>query len=97
MKQGKCYVHLVAVLGQLHATGQAGDNCLEGRSAEEDLGVWVDSKWDRRKQCGLGIRNANSILVWISKITASREKEVTLPLYLGTASGLPCLVWGFPA
>ncbi|KAM9603766.1 uncharacterized protein ACIBXB_002915 [Morphnus guianensis] len=77
--------------------GQAGDDWLEGRSAKEDLGVWVDSKWDRRKQCGLGMRNANSILGWISKITASRENEVTLPLYSGTASGLPCLMWGFPA
>lgn len=88
---------LATALGRLHATGQAGDDWLEGSSAEKDLGVWVGSKWDRRKQCALGSRKDNYSLGCISKITASRKRELILHLHSGTASGLLHPVWGSPA
>ncbi|KAK4828069.1 hypothetical protein QYF61_023129 [Mycteria americana] len=59
-----------------------GTNGLEDSSAEEDLGVLVDSKLTMSQQCNLMAKAVNSILGCIRKSAASRSREVILPLCL---------------
>ncbi|PKU47572.1 protein hook hypothetical protein [Limosa lapponica baueri] len=50
-------------------------------SEKKDLAVLVDEKLNRRRQCVLTAQKAISILGCIKRITASRSREVILPLY----------------
>ncbi|CAM5077321.1 unnamed protein product [Natator depressus] len=59
-----------------------GTEWLGSSSAEKDLGVTVDKKLDMSQQCALVAKKANGILGCISRGTASRSKDVIVPLYL---------------
>ncbi|KAK4826715.1 hypothetical protein QYF61_010930 [Mycteria americana] len=46
-----------------------------------ELGVWVDGKLNRSQQGALAAKRANSVLGCTKHSTASRSREVTVPLY----------------
>ena len=57
-----------------------GADLLERSSAEKDLGVLVDNRMAMSQQRALVAKKANGTLGCIKKSTASRAREVILPL-----------------
>jgi len=64
-----------------HYQYRLGDEGVESSPAEKDLGVAVDEKLGMSHQCALTHQKANRISSCINRSTASRLREVMLPLY----------------
>ncbi|GAB0203498.1 mitochondrial enolase superfamily member 1 [Grus japonensis] len=78
--KGKCRVlHLGK--NNLRHQYRLGVDLLGSSSVEKDLGVLPDKQLSMSQQCAPVAKKANGILGCIQKSTASRSKEVILPLY----------------
>ncbi|CAM5098503.1 unnamed protein product [Eretmochelys imbricata] len=77
----KCRVLHLGQKNPLHCY-RLGTKWLGSSSAEKDLGVTVDEKLDMSQQCALVAKKAHGILGCISRGTASRSRDVIVPLYL---------------
>ncbi|CAM4374021.1 unnamed protein product [Lepidochelys olivacea] len=58
-----------------------GTEWLGSSSAEKDLGVTVDKKLDMSQECAIGLLGNKGILGYISRVIASRSRDVIVPLY----------------
>ncbi|CAM4628384.1 unnamed protein product [Lepidochelys olivacea] len=54
---------------------------LEVMEEEKDLGVLVDHRMTRSRQCDIALKKANAVLGCIRRGISSRDKEVLVPLY----------------
>ncbi|PKU34374.1 hypothetical protein llap_15324 [Limosa lapponica baueri] len=77
----KCQILLLECRNTRHKY-KLGEEWLESRSAERDLGVLVDSRLNMSQQCALAAKRANHILVCIKHSTTSWSREGIIPLYL---------------
>ncbi|CAM5159878.1 unnamed protein product [Natator depressus] len=77
----KCRVLHLGRKNPMHSY-RLGTEWLGSSSAEKDLGVTVDEKLDMSQQCALVAKKVNGILGCICRGTASRSRDVIVPLYL---------------
>ncbi|CAM4582790.1 unnamed protein product [Lepidochelys kempii] len=76
----KCRVLHLGQKNSMHCY-RLGTEWLGSSSAEKDLGVTVNEKLDMSQQCALVAKKANGILGCIGRGTASRSRDVIIPLY----------------
>ena len=66
--------------GNHHYQYKLGDERIEHNPAEKDLGILMDGKLNMRQQCALAAQKANRVMDCTESSTASRAREVILPL-----------------
>lgn len=54
---------------------------IECRFSENGTEVLVDTKWNAHQQYGFGAKQANSVLVYMEKNTASRSRKIIIFIY----------------
>ncbi|KAK4831841.1 hypothetical protein QYF61_019599 [Mycteria americana] len=69
-----------------------GTTQLESCFAEKEQGVLVDTKLTTRQQCALVAKAANTLLGCLRQSTASRSRELILPLCSALLRHLECWV-----